>query len=222
MPETKPKLIHADPRSLRPNPWNTNVVSPENELKIEESIKRFGVFKPILVRELPTGALEILGGEHRARVASRMGLKEVPVLTLGHIDEKQAKEIGLVDNGRYGEDDSLQLAALLRDLGTAEDLESYLPYSTEDLSSIFSSSSIALDDLDLPDDDDDAPIPTLPTTAAVMTHQIMRFKVPVEDAARITDLIEKTMKEQGYTGDDSYSNAGNALVHLISEKVGSW
>jgi ParB-like chromosome segregation protein Spo0J len=218
MPHAKPKLIHADPRTLRPNTWNTNVVSPENELKIEESIKRFGVFKPILVRE-HDGFLEILGGEHRARVAMKLGYKEVPVLNLGPISTKEAKEIGLVDNGRYGEDDSLQLSALLRELGDVSEIESYLPYSSEDLSSIFSTSSIALDDLDMPEDD--SPIPELPTSAPPMTHQLMRFKVPVGDAMRIQELIEKTMASQGYTSEDSYSNAGNALVHLLG-KAGTW
>lgn len=216
MLETKNKFLTADPRTLRPNPWNTNVVSAENELKIEESIKRFGIFKPILVRELPGGGLEILGGEHRARVAARLGIKSVPVMSLGIIDTQTAQEIGLVDNGRYGEDDSLQLAELLKGLGDLDELESYLPYTTSDLSSIFSSSSIALDELELQDDDaDDGRTPELPTQALVQSHQIMRFKVPIEDAEKITALIESTIKTQGYTGDDSYSNAGNALVHLF-------
>lgn len=218
MLETKNKLLSADPKTLKPNPWNTNVVSPENELKIEESIKRFGVFKPIIVRETTPGVLEILGGEHRARVAARLGLKTVPVMNLGFIDTKTAQEIGLVDNGRYGEDDSLQLAELLKGLGDLGELEQYLPYTTSDLNSIFSSSSIALDDLDLPEDEDDS-IPTLPTKALVQTHQLLRFKVPVEDAERITAYIERVMKEQGFMDDDSYANAGNALVFALAAKA---
>lgn len=215
MPEVK--YSEHDPRLLKPNPWNTNHVSPENELKIEASIKRLGVFKPIIVRELPSGDLEILGGEHRAKVAHRLGIKKVPIVNLGIITDSQAKEIGLVDNGRYGEDDTLQLSELLKSLGDLEDLGSFLPYTDDDISSIFSSSSIALDELELPDDDDT--IPTLPTTPATPTHQLMRFKVPIEDGARITALIEKTMKEQGFTMEDSYANAGNALVHLLTGLV---
>ena len=97
---------------LRPNPWNTNAVSPENEEKLRRSIERFGVFKPIICRELPGGTLEILGGEHRWQTAREMGLDTVPVVNLGAVSDERAKEIGLVDNGRYGEDDTLALGVV--------------------------------------------------------------------------------------------------------------
>lgn len=208
----EPKFLKVSPRLLRPNPWNTNYVSPENELKIEESIKRQGgLFKPILVRELVDGTLEILGGEHRAKAASRLGFAEVPVFNLGKLSDQQAKEIGLIDNGRYGEDDSLQLAELLKSLGNADELQTFLPYSDDDLNSIFSTTSIALDELEISDDEE---LPSMPATPAAPTHQLMRFKVPVEDVARVTQVIEKIMKEHGYTEEDSFTNAGHALVQL--------
>ena len=49
------------------------------------------------------------------------------------------------------------------------------------------------------------------------THQIMRFKVPIEDADDVTDHFEKIMQEQGFTEADSLTNAGDALVWLIKE-----
>lgn len=203
-----------EPGKLVPNPWNTNVVSPENQTKLEESVKRFGMFKPIVVREKKGGALEIIGGQHRWEVAQSLNMREVPVVNLGPIDDKKAKEIGLVDNGRYGADDTLQLAELLEGLGVeTEELASFMPYSESDFASIFSSVNISLDDLDIPDD---AEIPRTPATKPVQTHQILRFKVPVDDVSVITDLIERTMREQGFKDEDSLSNAGNALVHLLS------
>lgn len=51
--------------SLQPNDFNVNIVPPENEAKIESSLKRFGFFKPVLVRTLSDGTKEIIGGEHR-------------------------------------------------------------------------------------------------------------------------------------------------------------
>lgn len=198
--------------ALEPNPWNTNIVSPENERKIEASLKRYGFFRPILVRETASG-YQILGGEHRWEVAKRLGYTTIPVINLGRIDEKRAKEIGLIDNGRYGEDDTLQLAELLKDLGSAAELMEFLPYTGDELEGIFSSSSISLDDLDIPEDDGKEP--ELPSLKASQTHQIMRFKIPLEDADFVQRLIETTMKHQGYTDDDSMTNAGNALVHLL-------
>jgi ParB-like chromosome segregation protein Spo0J len=207
--------IIADPSSLVPNPWNSNVVSPDNEAKLEESIKRFGMFKPIVVRELDDGSLQIIGGEHRAAAATRLGLKKVPAINLGRISDEKAKEISVVDNGRYGADNALQLAELLDGLGNVEELSSFMPYTEADLASIFSSVNIALDDLDIPDIDETAPV--LPKEKPIQTHQIMRFKVPVDDSSFITDLIERTMKVQKFTESDSLTNAGDALVYLLKK-----
>lgn len=211
------KIVEADIGLLQPNPWNTNIVSPENENKIETSIRRFGFFRPVVVRTLEDGSLEIIGGEHRWSVAKRMGYKTVPVVNLGEIDEKKAKEISLVDNGRYGEDDALMLGEILKELGSANELMSFLPYSDTELDSLFDASNISLDDLDVPENDE--PLPDLSQAAKqVQTHQIMRFKVPIEDADYVQRLIESTMKAQGYTEDDALTNAGHALVHILRGK----
>lgn len=213
------KIGSIDPAKLKPNPWNTNVVSPDNEAKLEESVKRFGMFKPVVVRTLADGSLQILGGEHRAQVAARMGLAEIPVVNLGMIDDKKAKEISLVDNGRYGADDTLRLAELLKDIGDVDSMLEFMPYSEADFQSIFASETIDLDMLSLGDEDE---MPTsLPAASSapksVQTHQLMRFKVPVEDVEAIQKLITKTMKVQGFTGDDALTNAGDALVHLLNK-----
>lgn len=210
------EIHYVDPGTLSPNPWNTNHVSPENQEKLEASIKRFGFTRPIVVREVE-GTLQIIGGEHRATVAQRMGLERVPIINLGPIDEKRAKEIGLIDNGRYGEDDTLALSELLRELGDSDELLSYLPYSDTDLDQIFKATDISLDDLDGGDDDDH--LPDLETVAKAQEFQVMRFKIPMGDVPRIQSLIETTMKSQGLTGDDSLMNAGNALVHLLTRRT---
>ena len=197
---------------LAPSDFNVNVVSPDNEAKIDASIVRFGFFKPVLCREVG-GRLQIIGGEHRWLSAKRLGYKEVPVINLGPIDDKRAKEISLADNSRYGADDTLQLAELLEGLGNAEELGTFLPYSDTDFASIFSSVSIALDDLEISDDE---PAPKLPTERAVQTHQLMRMKVPSGDVAAVTELIAKVMKLQRFTEEDSLTNAGNALVHICN------
>lgn len=211
----KPVQTTAAPTALIPNPWNTNVVSPDNEAKLDESVRRFGMFKPVVVRERDDGRLEILGGEHRAAAAVRVGIKEIPIINLGRISEQRAKEISLVDNGRYGQDNTLQLAGLLEELGSVEDLAAFMPYSETDIASIFSSVNIALEELDIPDADE--PPPSLPTSKPVQTHQVMRFKVPVEDSKWVSSLIEKTAKVQKFTESDSLTNAGDALVFLLKQ-----
>lgn len=209
-----PSQLMVNPALLKANPWNTNHVSSNNEAKIDASVIKFGMFKPVLVRTLPDGTLQIIGGQHRVESALRLKLKSVPCYNLGPIGEHQAKEIGLVDNARYGADDTLQLAELLEGLGTPEDLARFLPYSDSDLDSIFSSVNIALDDLDMPED---GAAPSAPAAKAVQEFQVMRFKVPVGDVATITERIGRVMKAQHFTEEDSLANAGNALVHIFNE-----
>ena len=208
------EVLHVEAARLKPNPWNSNSVSPENEKKLEASIKRFGLYKPIICRELAGGQLEILGGEHRARAAQRMGFDTVPIVNLGRIGDKQAKEIGLADNGRYGEDDLLKLAGVMESIGSAEAME-YLPFTDKDLASLFEIAKINLDDLDLPDDD--SADPGLPEAArAPITHQFVKFKVPLADAETVTKAIEEVVKVRGYAAaGDSMEAAGLALVDLI-------
>jgi len=207
-------LQQINPELLQPNPWNSNRVDDENQQKLDNSIERLGNFKPILVRELPDGTLQIIGGQHRKESAVRRGEVEVPVINLGVIDDIRAKEISLVDNERYGEDDAQALKKLLDGLETADELDTFLPISLDELDSLLSYDSIDLDDLDI-EGDDDSPInrPEPPT----LTHRVVRFKVTIEDAERLSDLVESTKKSNGFTNSDELTNAGDSLIHILKE-----
>lgn len=208
---------------LRKNSWNSNQVSAENEAKIRASIQRNGLFKPVIVRQVEGEAgYEIVGGEHRWEQAIELGHTEVPVANLGEIDDRQAKEIGVIDNARYGIDDTLSLGEILKDIGT-DDLQDFLPYGDTDLSAIFSASDIALDDLEIDESfekdvenerEDDAP-----SEKPAKTHTVMRFKCSLGDAERITALISRTQKEQSLNTADDLTNAGDALVHCLGAQI---
>lgn len=205
---------------LRPNPFNPNQVSAENERKIRESIRRNGIFKPIIVRQVAgEGGYEIIGGQHRWEQARELGLSVVPVANLGEIDDRRAKEIGLLDNARYGADDTVMLSDILRELGDASELQTFLPYGDSDLNAIFSASHIDLDDLEAPQEtelsDEDEEIDLGETAKPARTHTIMRFKVSLADAEALTKLIAETRKKHGFTQEDDLTNAGDALVFLL-------
>lgn len=213
-----PKLLAVHPDRLRANSWNSNFVSPENEIKLARSLEDLGQFKPIVVREFAdeTTDFEILGGEHRWHVARGAKLEEVWIFNLGVVADDLAKKISLADNARYGADDTVALAKLFESIGTADEIQQFLPYTDSDISSIFSASVIALDELDLPESfDAGAETPDTKPERLPKTHTIMRFKVPLSDAERITEVITKTQKRQGYSSSDELTNAGDALVHII-------
>jgi len=199
---------------LRGNPWNPNVLDAEAEQKLDASLKRLGVFKPIIVREV-NEKLEIIGGHHRWESAKRIGIEEVPIVNLGEVDDTRAKEIGLADNGRWGHDDAGLLADVLSDLQTDE-LADFLPFSQKDFDAIFTASEVNLDDLDLDDEEDD--LLADPETKAPPTHTIMRFKVPVLDAEILSARLKQVMKDQDFNSGDSLTNAGDALVYLLGDQ----
>jgi ParB-like chromosome segregation protein Spo0J len=215
------KQFSIDPKRLRANPWNVNIVTPDNEAKIAESLRQLGQFKPVIVRELYDAATktdyEILGGEHRWQIALREGTPEIDVYNVGVVSDEIAKKISIADNARYGADDTLALGKLLDEIGDANDLQAILPFSESDINAIFNSSNIALDELDLPEEFDksDDEKPEAPLEKAPKTHTIMRFKVPIGDAERITELIAKVQKHEGFSGSDELTNAGDALVHVL-------
>jgi len=206
-----------NPKSLKPNPWNTNSCPPDTEVKLDASVRKLGMFKPILVRTLADGSLQILGGEHRAQSAVRVGLTEVPIHNLGEIDDVKAKQIGVVDNARYGQDDTVALAKLLEELNLDTDVTTFMPFDDAAMQNIFASVNIDLDSLDL-EEDSLVPLgaPTEPT-AKLQTHQIMRFRIPVESSQDVTDKLERVMRLQGFDKEDPLTNAGDAFAYIMSK-----
>lgn len=215
-----------DPTKVRPSPWNANVVSHENEEKLRASIERHGMFKPILVRvyvDASTGeeTLQCIGGWHRCEQAIELGYSEVPAINLGAISDEKAKEISLADNARYGIDDTLKLSEILGDLDTGA-LEDILPWTSRDIAALTASLSVDIDNLELdepviPDADDE---PEEKTAKPMKTHQNLRFRNSIQDAARISEMVNRTMNEQGFNTEDDLTNAGDALAFLLLKEEG--
>lgn len=212
----EPTLL--DPRVLRPNPWNTNKVSPDNMVKLKKSITELSFVTSVVCRQLSDGSLQILGGQHRTEAAIEMGLKEVPVLNLGTVEDNKAKKIGLVDNSRYGTDDTISLAQLYSDIGiTSDELASFLPYSELDFDTVKRAIDIDLDDLDISLDDEEQSVdPEQVKERPQRTHDILKFRVSLGNAERLRQKIEKTIKREGFDSEtDDLTAAGEALSHLL-------
>lgn len=202
---------------LRPNPWNPNKVDEDAAKKLDASLKRFGVFKPIIVR-LVDDEFEIIGGQHRWESAKRLGIETVPIVNLGKLDDTLAKEISLADNARWGHDDTELLASLLHDIDM-EILTTVIPMNTKEIDAILSMKDIDLDSLNI-DDGDDIDLAEEVAGRPTPTHQIMRFKVPIEDAELLSEKIRAVCKTEGFTESDALTNAGDALIYLLGDLGG--
>lgn len=216
----KLEVTYVNPRDLLKNNFNPNVVDAINQDKILNSIRRETFFRPILVRELESGDLEIIGGEHRNDAAVDLGMDEVPVINLGKMPDAEAKRKCLLDNSSYGENDIDRLTQMLADegMGSAEELLAILPIDEAELAGLFDSCVIDLDNLEY-DDIEDIEF-YVPVMDAINSSQIIRFKVQTEDAAVITSLINRIKSENGFTRDDDLTNAGDALIWLCRDWEG--
>lgn len=217
--EVKITIIQVDTGNLRPNPWNTNSVGTQNFEKLKTSIQKLGFFKPILVRELVDGTFQILGGEHRWRAAIEQGMPTVPVISVGKISDVVAKQMSLVDNERYGEDDQLALQHLIEEIQA--DLEYRLseiaPFDDEMAATLARETAFDMDKLEELSRGDETPVEADAREKVErlgVEHQTMRFKVTFDAADGVTATIKRIIQEQGINTGSDMEDAGEALVWL--------
>ena len=121
---------------LRPSKWNYNVLPPAVFNKLVRSISDNGFVQPVVVRTIGKGLYEIINGEHRWRAAIELGMKEIPIVDLGKIDDVKAKSLAIILNELGGSPDQVRLADLLRDISVEtpfEELVSTMPFPESEL-----------------------------------------------------------------------------------------
>jgi len=79
---------------LMPSPRNARTHSEAQVAEIAGSIRTFGFANPILVGS--DG--DVIAGHGRLAAARRLGLPEVPVIVIGHLNETQRRQLVLADN----------------------------------------------------------------------------------------------------------------------------
>ena len=57
-----------------------SVVDDEQMMMLKDSIEKYGILVPLIVRPLPEGVYEIISGHRRKRAAELLGHRKVPLL----------------------------------------------------------------------------------------------------------------------------------------------
>ena len=98
---------------IRPNPYQPRKNFDEENLKdLSDSIRKNGVFQPIIVRKSSVMGYEIIAGERRFRASKLAGKDSIPAIVRA-IDDEQMMEVAVLEN--------LQR----EDLGPLEEAEAY-------------------------------------------------------------------------------------------------
>lgn len=156
--------------------------------KLRENLKRNGLVVNILVRELPTGFMEVLDGNHRLEVLRELGIETAHAFNFGEITDGKAQRIALEVNENTFEADPLKLGKLLKELSTdtsVDDLAKTLPWSPAELTNyIQMNSNYDPDEVDAPGDDKaDEEFETVRIPAslrALFTQQMARARQALE------------------------------------------
>jgi hypothetical protein len=125
--------------------WNYKDNEDETAKKLVNNINRNGQIVSILVRELETGALEIVDGNHRYDAICQLGIKEVTVCNLGKISLTEAKRQAVEINETNFPNDILRLSGLLVDVTKefGDEALDTLPYTEKELNKLLSAGTWA-------------------------------------------------------------------------------
>ena len=107
------KVTYCDPSDIIPYAMNSRTHSDEQINQVAASIKEFGFTNPILVNEFNV----IIAGHGRLFAAKKLGLNQVPTITLKGLTEAQRKAYVIADNKlalNAGWDDDTLIAELNR------------------------------------------------------------------------------------------------------------
>ncbi|GMU93415.1 MAG: chromosome partitioning protein ParB [Candidatus Hydrogenedentota bacterium] len=118
------QVLQLDPHTLKPNPKQPRRSFNEETLnELADSIRRDGVFEPIIVRQV-NGGYEIVSGERRVRASILAGLSTVPAIVRDVSDSEMLK-FGLIENIQREDLNPIELAhayqTLISELGWTQE-----------------------------------------------------------------------------------------------------
>jgi len=90
----KLKITYLPISRIKPYANNARTHSDFQITQIASSIKNFGFVNPVLIGNDFT----IIAGHGRFEAAQLLGLKEIPVIELGHLSERERRALVLADN----------------------------------------------------------------------------------------------------------------------------
>lgn len=92
--------------------------------ELADSISKYGVIQPLLVRPLADGGYQLIAGERRWRASRLAGLTEVPVVIREMTDE-EASALSLIENLQREDlnpiEEALGLNSLMKDFGLTQE-----------------------------------------------------------------------------------------------------
>ena len=139
-------LVNLSIHSIVAADWNPNQMEPVMASRLSNSIRRFGLVVPLVVRKIDVDHYETIGGAQRLGIARDLGFSGVPCVIV-EANDTEARLLSQSLNRIAGEDDLGLKAELIRKLLSSlpkEEVTKLLPETTESLSALASLGQEAL------------------------------------------------------------------------------
>ncbi|MFC1953991.1 ParB/RepB/Spo0J family partition protein [Chloroflexota bacterium] len=134
------KIIELSIEKLKEAPWNPNQMDEVTFKRLIESINRYDLVEPLVVRPSVDSQYEVLSGNQRLKAITSMGLKKVPCVVV-NLNDAEAMLLAQALNNLRGEDDQALKGNLIKAvLATIPEdkVLSLLPETKESLKSLTS------------------------------------------------------------------------------------
>ena len=108
--ESEERIIEIEIERLRPFKEHPFQVKDDKEMfLLQESIEKYGILNPLIVRPVPDGYYEIISGHRRKHAAEKLGYRKVPVIirvlseddSILSIDEDRRHNATLLEDSFY-------------------------------------------------------------------------------------------------------------------------
>ena len=199
------KTVDINLNELRPAPWNPNQMDGTMMEHLRESISRYGLVEPLVVRKIDEEQYEVLSGNQRLRVLEDLDFKSVPCVIV-ELDDARAMLLAQALNGLRGEDDLALKGTLLKEIlsrVSEDEVLSLLPETIESLKSLS-----LINEMDLAEH-----LKTWEKAqAARLRHMQLQFTdKQLETVEEAISMVIHEAKEDGF---DNPNTRGNAVFLL--------
>jgi ParB family transcriptional regulator, chromosome partitioning protein len=127
-------------------PWNANNMDDRTIQRLKESISRYGLLQPLVVRPLDKSQYEVLSGNQRLKVLKENHLSCVPCIIV-NLNDAEAMLLVQALNGIHGEDDLAMKGMMLKNILASIPKEKVLSLLPETAESLIALSTIGQDEL---------------------------------------------------------------------------
>jgi ParB family transcriptional regulator, chromosome partitioning protein len=140
------KTIELPIDCLHEAPWNPNRMDDASYGRLKQSLSRYGLVQPLVVRPIGKDKYEVLSGNHRLRVFHDIGKKTVPCIIV-NLKDTESMLLAEALNGIRGDDDLALKGSLLKKILASIPTDKVLALLPETAESLQALSTIGQDDL---------------------------------------------------------------------------